>query len=147
MKYLLDSETISDLSNRKSSAYTNLNAKLRSMNDDDIIYVSVITLYELEYGYANADDSIREIIREKNNSVVDQFTILPLNKEGSIIFGKLKAIFVNDKKLNKKSAKRHNVDIILACAAIFEKCVLVSKDKIFPELKRLYPEFQCESWA
>jgi predicted nucleic acid-binding protein len=56
MKYLLDSNIISDFHDEFSSGHPKISGKLTSLTDTDRIYISILTLYELEYGWANALD-------------------------------------------------------------------------------------------
>ena len=54
MNYLLDSNTVSDLYNKASLQHGSVRNRLAALTDKDNVYVSVLTLYEMEYGYANA---------------------------------------------------------------------------------------------
>lgn len=56
MNYLLDSNTVSDLYNRSSPQHNVIFERFSTLTDVDNVYVSVLTLYEMEYGYANAPD-------------------------------------------------------------------------------------------
>jgi len=55
-KYLFDSDTISDLYDQFSKGHLKIFEKLSSKNSTDEVYISILTLYEFEYGYANAPD-------------------------------------------------------------------------------------------
>ena len=56
MNYLLDSNTISDLYDKWSNDHGKIYQHLHSLSDRDTVYVSILTFYELEYGWANAPD-------------------------------------------------------------------------------------------
>lgn len=46
MKYLLDTNIVSDLFDEESPSYTQTQNKLRLLQDEDEVYVSVLTLYD-----------------------------------------------------------------------------------------------------
>ena len=54
MDYLLDSNIISDFYDKNSSHHHKIAQNLRVLSDEEQVFVSIITLYELEYGYSNA---------------------------------------------------------------------------------------------
>ncbi len=66
MKYLLDSNIVSDFYDKFSAGYLGIYANLSSLKDTDSVCISILTLYELEYGYANASDDKKSILRQKN---------------------------------------------------------------------------------
>jgi len=53
-KFLLDTNTASSLTQKYAAHHTTVAAKINSLNDDDEIYVSIVTLYEMEYGARHA---------------------------------------------------------------------------------------------
>jgi len=120
---------------------------LGHLNDEDQVYISIISLYELEYGYNNAPEDIKGVVRKKIEEAKEDFIILPLTIEGSVCFSKLKKSIVDKRNLKKENAKKHNIDIILACTAIVNSCILISEDTIFTDLKQLEPKLIIESWT
>lgn len=57
MIYLLDSNTISDFYDKGSVNHPKILNKIAKLKDTDNVAISVLTLYELEYGLANAPDN------------------------------------------------------------------------------------------
>ena len=57
MKYLLDSNVVSDIYNASSVNHPQVINKLLSLREDDDIFISVLTLYEFEYAFANSPDN------------------------------------------------------------------------------------------
>lgn len=86
MNYLLDSNTVSDLYNRTSSQHELVRKRLLTLTDKDNVYVSVLTLYEMEYGYANAPVEKKSAIRQQIQFLREDLEILPLNQEAASIF-------------------------------------------------------------
>lgn len=106
----------------------------------------VLTLYEMEYGYANAPSNKKAVIREQIKFMRNDLELLPLANEAAPIFGALKKAIQNAKMLSPKNIKQHSADIMIAANAIFFDCVVVSEDKLFIELMKLDNRLQAESW-
>lgn len=146
MKYILDTNIISDLFNKDSIEYDKLQVKFKSLNNNDEINISILTLFELEYGYENTLDNLKKKIRKKINKVESCCSVLPLNRSAVMYFGQLKKGLRDLHNLNKEQIRKHNIDIMLASTAIVESCILVSSDKIYSVLSRLNPQFHSENW-
>jgi len=147
MNYLLDSNVVSDFYDIKCSHHHKIAQHLGNLSDGDQVFISVISLYEFEYGYNNAPEDKRDIVRKKINEAKDDFGILPLTAEGSMLFGKLKKLLVDKRNLKKESAKKHNIDVILASTALIHACVLVSEDRIYGDLKQIDARLKVENWT
>lgn len=98
MNYLLDSNVVSDFYDKNSSNHREIVHQLGILNDEDQVFISIITLYELEYGYNNAPKDKRFVVRKKINEAKEDFGILPLTAEGSMLFGRLKKSLVDKRK-------------------------------------------------
>ena len=147
MRYLLDTNTVSDLYNEGQKDFHKLNKQLAVLADNDQIYISVLTLYELEYGLANAEDSQKEYFREQITKTQRDFQVLQLKTEGASLFGEIKKKIVEIRNLQRKAARKHTTDIMLATTAMLEACTLVSADNIYPQIYDLYPQFQYQNWV
>ena len=100
-------------------------------------FISILTLYELQYGIACVKD---EPVKYKRflavqNSVRRRFPTLPLSGKGAEIYGEIKALYRKDTGIKNKPMKQHNVDFILACTAVDHDLILVSNDNIFQKIK------------
>ena len=146
MNYLLDSNIVSDLYNRTSPQHEQVRKRLSTLTDKDNVYVSVLTLYEMEYGYANAPDDKKTVIRQQIQFLCDDLEILPLAQEAASIFGTLKRAVQDIRMLSSKNIRQHNVDIMIAANAISLNCVVVSEDKLFIELIKLESRLRVENW-
>ncbi|RKZ81621.1 MAG: hypothetical protein DRR19_21940 [Candidatus Parabeggiatoa sp. nov. 1] len=146
-KYLFDSDIVSDLSDKFSDNHLKIFEKLSSLAGTDEVYISVLTIYEFEYGYANAPDDKKSAVRKKIEDVQHDFEILPLPQKGSQLFGVLKKSIKDSRKLNKESIKKHNIDMMLAATAIVENCILVSADSIYIEIQRFNSKLKLENWV
>lgn len=146
MRYLLDSDSLSDLFEPSSPGHQSIARRFTALIDSDLVFVSILALYELEYGYANAPDERKPVIRQRISSLQSDFSILPLTPEAARLFGALKARFRNFRQLGKKSSKTHNVDLMMAATAITEGCILIAADSIYSDLQRLDPTLRIENW-
>ncbi|WP_103920883.1 type II toxin-antitoxin system VapC family toxin, partial [Candidatus Venteria ishoeyi] len=115
--------------------------------ESDEIYVSVLTLYELGYGLANAPEDKKELVRKQIWQAPQDFELLPLFPEGAELFGDLKKALQTQRTLGARQMRRHNVDLMLAATAIVTGSVLISGDLGFDDLQGLHPELQFDDWT
>ncbi|HEX6900302.1 MAG TPA: type II toxin-antitoxin system VapC family toxin [Thermoanaerobaculia bacterium] len=146
MKFLLDSDTLSDLYDPSSSGHLSIATRLESLADSDSAFISILAIYELEYGYAHAPEEKKPALRQTISDLQVDFPMLPLTAEGARVFGSLKKSLQASRQLSKKGSKSHNVDLMLAATAMVEGCVLVSADSIYRDLRELNPLFLTENW-
>ncbi len=90
MNYLLDSNIISDFYDKDSINYPKILNKIANLKYTDDISISILTLYELEYGLANAPENKKAVIEQKIIEVQTDFSIFPLPIRGAKIFGGFK---------------------------------------------------------
>ena len=110
--------------------------------------VSLLTLYEISLGISLATTSeVKDIMKDTIELIETHFEVLPLTREEARLFGYLKSAYIKAYGMKAKSAKRDDIDLILACSAIKEKAVLVSNDKIFNKLQDVDLGLQYENWA
>ncbi len=137
---------ISDFYDRESSGHEAIFLKLSVLPDDTQIFMSILSLYELEYGYANANELIKSTIRAKIIEAQEDFEVLPLSRDGAKIFGEIKQLFKEKRKISSKNIKKHNIDLMFAAEALVHNCILVSADRIFKDVLELNPELKLENW-
>lgn len=65
MKYLFDSNIISDFYDPFSDGHFKIYKRLNQLTENDQIFISILSLYELEYGFANAKEEHKPAIRHK----------------------------------------------------------------------------------
>ena len=90
MTYLLDSNTISDLYDTKAAQHATILAHFRALTDQEQVAISVLSLYELEYGWANAPDEKKPGIRQMITDAHTDFTMHFLSASGATVFGTLR---------------------------------------------------------
>lgn len=146
MPYLLDSDSLSDLYDTSSAGHPRIARRLESLDDLDVVFISILALYELEYGYANAPEDRKPAIRQRISALQEDFVVLPLTLEGARVFGELKGLLRSARQLTPRASKSHNVDLMIAATAITEGCTLVSADALYLDLQRLNPELRTENW-
>ena len=141
--YLLDTNIISYLADPASAFHQQVADAVRSLPDESLLTISLLTLYELSYGYVRDPGHSRllAIIREEGIGV------LAPSEPGAEVFARLKNAYRLRTGVRERELVRHNVDFILASTAITEGAALVSNDTIFRTLSELEPRLEVENWA
>lgn len=147
MNYLLDSNTLSDLYNPSALEHHKILQHLATLTNTDKVYFSILTLYEFEYGFANAPDNKKTRIRQKIIQVQKDFEVLSLTSQGAALFGLLKKSIKDFRNLNQENLKKHNIDLMMISTAITENCTLVSADKIFTDIQSVFVDLSTEDWT
>lgn len=147
MKYLLDSNTVSDLYNRDSPQHAITSKHFTTLKDDDSVHVLILSLYEMEYGYANAPEDKKPLIRQYIKSMCTDFELLPLTNEAAVIFGELKKAVKKTRMLSSKNLKQHSVDLMIAANAILLGLTVVSDDLLFLDVAKLDECLRVENWV
>jgi predicted nucleic acid-binding protein len=147
MKYLFDTNIISDLYDTSTRHHSAIIQKLNALSDSDSLAVSIVTLYEWEYAHANAPDDKKAVIRNDINHLKANFEVAPLSVGSAEMFGNLKKQFKDSRMISKENIKKHNIDIMLASCAICNDYIIVSADKIFSALKQVSKGLQTEDWT
>ena len=141
--YLLDTNIISYLADPSSTSHNDILEATKSLPDENRLTISLLTLYELAYGYVRAPGHSRllAIVREEGIEV-----LLP-SEAGADVFARLKEAYRLHTGIRERALARHNLDLILASTAIVAGAVLVSNDAIFATLAELEPRLSVENWA
>lgn len=146
MRYLLDSNTASDFYNRDSPDHARIRDHIALLADEDRVLVSILTLYEMEFGYANAPEMLKPSIRVHIESLKADFELAPLPPQGAEAYGVLKQRLRDRRGLKPRQLRKRNVDLMLAATAISIDAVLVSGDGLFGDSLELIPGLAVESW-
>lgn len=89
MKYLFDTDALTFLYDDQRQEHLHVITKLESLKNTDLLFVSVLSIFELEYSYANAEDSLkRQQIRNTIDDIKNSrfITLLPLEAESARIY-------------------------------------------------------------
>lgn len=73
MRYLLDSDSLSDLYAPGSPGHLNISRRVAALGDSDLVLISILALFELEYGYANAPEDKKPVIRQRISDASTNF--------------------------------------------------------------------------
>lgn len=153
-KYLLDTDIVSYLADSKSQFHEPVFFKLRSLTDEDEVFIPILTLYELEYGISCGSPDLVSMLSETEKTLLDRLPVISLSRRGARIFGEIKYTYrkeIEDNFKSKNELEKHlqkkNVDLIIASSAIETGAVLVSNDAIFPRLKKIRSDFMTENWV
>jgi len=146
--YLLDTNIISYLTDSNSPHKDKIKNKLLSLSEDDIVSVSIITLYELSYGLSTLTDTKNKAIFESRIEFIKEYLdIYPLNINEIDIFGMLKAQYKKSTGIAKTAIKKNDLDFLIVATAINDNAVLVSNDAIFNKIIELEPNIKHENWV
>ncbi|MBF0565731.1 MAG: type II toxin-antitoxin system VapC family toxin [Nitrospirae bacterium] len=147
MNYLLDTNMIVFRFDKNLiPQYQKVHKKFATLTNQDNLYISILTLYELEYSVFNADLSQRPFLQWMVDQTKAKFQVLPLTHSGARIYGELKSRLKEARNISRDNIKKHNIDVMLAGTAIKEGCILVSDDGIFKDICGINNKFLFENW-
>jgi predicted nucleic acid-binding protein len=146
-RYLLDSDTLSYLQQPDSPFYPAVSTRIAQLTDEDEVFLSILSLYEMSYGVSWGPAEDRPYFLRAIEKTEQMFPVMPLARAGAAIFGDLKTKYRHSTGALGKSLKRNDIDFILASTAIAENATLVSNDKIFEVVQQIEPTLQLENWA
>jgi predicted nucleic acid-binding protein len=146
-RYLLDSDILSYLEQKDSPFSPSVRKHLSHLDDDDEVIVSLLSLYELQYGISWGSQEDRDCLLQSIASIEKRFPAVNLSRTGAAVFGKLKSAYRKYSGSSPLNLKRNDIDFLLASSAISEDATLVSNDKIFLAVKEIEPSLKLENWA
>jgi len=148
-KYILDTDIVSYLWDAESIYHNKIVDKLNSLEDSDIVGISVVSIYELTYGMDSfKDEKLKEIFKNALNSLQNDkdVNIFSLDANGATFFSKLKLKYKNATGIKSKEAKKNDLDLVIASITMAQNAILISNDKIFSKLTELEDDFKWENW-
>ena len=144
MRYLFDSNVVSDIYNVSSINHAVVIKKLLSLKENDEIFVSILTIYEFEYAFANSPEQKKAELQATIEQIQQDFVVLPLTPFEAKIFGNLKRRFKELRKVKQENLKKHTLDLMIAASAIGQGAILVSADKIYKDIHFLNSELKLD---
>ena len=145
-KYLLDTNITSTIGKDSHDGYRLL-GKLSNLNDDDTVSVSILTLYESNYGLKNTNNETQKLeIAQNINFLQRNFDIIPLDLKEMEIYADLKVAYKKLTGITRKEAKKNDLDLLIASTSIAEDATLVSNDKIFQTISKIDNRLKYENW-
>ena len=146
-KYILDTNVASLLGSEETNENQKIYEKFYQLDDEDVVMVSIVTLYEATYGLKHSEDEEQqEEIRQNIAYIRKYFEIIPLDLREMELFADLKVLYKKKTGINKKAMKKNDLDILIASTAMAENATLISDDGIFEKLSEIEPEFKWENW-
>lgn len=145
-RYLLDSNVITELEDRRKPDFRLIAEKLSKLADEDEVCISILSAFEYQYGIARAPEELKESLRKSWNDFEARFQILGLSLEGASLYGEIKTEYEKYTGVSRKSLQGHTVDLILASTALEHGAVLVSSDRVFQSLRKCWPSLEVEDW-
>lgn len=147
MKYLLDSNTVSDIYNPSAENHRCFIERILTLKENDDTFISILTLYEFEYALANAPSQKKTEIKSTLWQIQQDFIVLPLSAPAAEIFGELKKSLKELRNIKPENLKKHTIDLMLAADALNHHAVLVSADKIYQDIRLINSELNLENWT
>ncbi len=146
--YLLDTNIISYLTDSNSPHKDKIKNKLLSLSENDVVSVSIVTLYELSYGLNTFDakNEHKYIFENGIEFIKEYLEIYPLDVNEIDIFGNLKAKYKKATGIPKTAIKKNDLDFLIVATAINHDAILVSNDTIFSKLIELEANIKHENW-
>ncbi len=146
-KYILDTNIASLLGSEETQENRKIYEKFYQLDDEDVVMVSIVTLYEATYGLKHSEDEEQqEEIRQNIAYIRKYFEIIPLDLQEMELFADLKVLYKKKTGINKKAMKKNDLDILIASTAMAENATLISDDSIFEKLSEIEPKFKWENW-
>ena len=147
--YILDTDIISYLWDVKSPYHQKIVDKLNSLNDDDIVGLSIVSIYELTYGMNSfKDESLKSTFQNALATIKrdKDIFIYSLDVDSADFFSEIKQLYKSSTGINSKSAKKNDLDFMIASVSMSQKAVLVSNDKLFETLSS-HTNLKYENWV
>ncbi len=130
--YMLDTDICIYIIKKRPESILKKFNKFRNQN----IYMSVITLAELQYGVERSSS------KKFNQKIIDDFVshlfVVPWDNKSAIQYGKLR------NSLNEKGTPIGNMDLMIASHALSQNFTLVTNN--VKEFKRV-PNLKYENWV
>ena len=148
-KYILDTDIVSYLWDKKSVHHSQVVEHLKNLNDDDMVGISVISIYELTYGMDSfRDEKLKAIFQNALESLKNDrdTNIFSLNANGATFFSQLKLKYKKVTGITAKDAKKNDLDLVIASIVMGQEAILISNDAIFKRLAELELKFKYENW-
>jgi predicted nucleic acid-binding protein len=84
----LDSDIIIYLEEKDSIFHASVKSNLSRLSDDNEVYISVLTLYEMHYGmsFVKEDPGKYRKLLAVQKSIKSRFPIIPLSEKGAQIY-------------------------------------------------------------
>ena len=151
--YLIDTCILSYLEDPSSRFNRSTLAALARLDARDQVCLSILSLYELEYGIRKAGKELAPGIERAKRRALQLYRVLPLSRRGAKIFADLKDAYrhrkareLSGKELAKHLA-RHTSDFLIASTALDHRATVVSNDRIFTLLRQVSPQLAVADWT
>lgn len=147
MKYLFDTDAVSFFYDAtRIPGHLHLKNRVSNLQDEDVLQISVLPLYEFEYSFSNAHPEQQKHIRNTIRKIEQTFEIIPLKRTFAPIYGDMKSRLKRSKGRKSQEMKKYNIDLMIASTAIEESSVVVGSDRIYEEISELSPRFRFQNW-
>lgn len=147
MNYLFDTDALSAFYDNTHDHHTEINLFVGGLENNDDVYIPILTIFELEYSKANCEDENKRAgISNTIKQAKSDFQVFNLTIEEAGIFGELKSTLKKNTGISRQNIKKHNMDCIIASIAIVNDCALIRLDKIYRKIAT-YTHLQVVTWS
>jgi len=155
-KYLLDTCILSALKKPTADGHIQAVTRLNSLDDDDEVCISILSIYELEAGASHTLNlDLESKTRKAIASIRNRFKILPIPMEAGDekIYGALRELFkewelpdLKKYRLGDKALQKYSVDLMIVTTAMREEAILVTNDTMAAVVPEICSKFQWQDW-
>lgn len=145
-RYLLDTNVLTELEDRRKPGFALVAARLAALNDTDEVLLSILSAYEYRHGISNAPGDLKESLLLAWRAFEERFPSIGLTSAGAVLYGELKSRYQEHTGASSKKMKTSTVDFILASSALEHDAVLVSNDRIFRTIQEFHPALRIQDW-
>ena len=130
--YILDTNILSYLIDIDSPMHNRVKLFFSSLKDTDFLSTTIITIMELNYALqVLSNENLKHNFSIALKNIESNLNIYSINLTTTKIFSDLKYRYKKQTGINSISAKKNDLDLIIASISIEKDAILVSNDKIF----------------
>ena len=130
--YILDTNILSYLIDINSPMHNRIKVFFSSLKDTDFLSTTIITIMELNYALqVLSSQNLKHNFSIALKNIESNLNIYSIDLTTTKIFSDLKYMYKKQIGINSITAKKNDLDLIIASISIEKDAILVSNDKIF----------------
>lgn len=90
-RYLLDTNVLTELEDRRKPGFALVAARLAALNDTDEVLLSILSAYEYRHGISKAPEELKESLLMAWKAFEERFPSIGLTSAGAVLYGELKS--------------------------------------------------------
>jgi len=149
MIYLLDTSIISALYDRKHPYHDLVYEKIKAIDNEQRVIISILTIFEIRYSIACCkDENLKNQLEDSLDLALASFDYTNLTLEDATHFATIKAKIKHRHRISMENMRKLSIDLMLASSAISNEAVFVSTDKVLlQKIQTVDRHFVFENWG